>query len=92
MINRLSINALIIATGFSLGFCSRPAPADEVEDRTERAWQQYQQDSDRYRDRAEADQRRQERTNSCYLAGQDSAMCRAYGDYQRRQPDDRSGK
>ena len=56
MINRLSINALIIAAGFSLAFCSRPAPADEVEDRTDRAWEAYRQDSDRYRDRAEADQ------------------------------------
>ena len=92
MNQRLTTTAAVIFIGFSLGFCSRPAPADEVEDRTDRAWQQYQQDSDRYRERLEADQRQQERTISCYLAGQDSAMCKGFGDYQRRQVEDRRGK
>jgi len=85
---RLLIAAIVV--GFTLGFCSRPAPADEVEDRTERQWQQYQQDSERYRDRLEASQREQERANACLLAGERSTICRAYGSpdpYRRR--DDR---
>ena len=84
---RLSIAAIIF--GFTLGFCSQPAPADEVEDRTDRQWGSYQQDSERYRDRLEAEQRQQERDNACYLAGENSAMCRAYGDPYRRRYDDR---
>jgi len=83
-------NAIVAITfGLVLGFCSGPVPADEIQDRTDRQWDHYQQDSERYRDRLEAEQRQQERANACYLAGENSAMCRAYGDPYRRREDDR---
>lgn len=87
---RLSIAAIIL--GFTLGFCAHPAPADEVQDQIDRQWDRYQQDSERYRDRLEAEQRQQERANACYLAGENSAMCRAYGDPYRRRDVDRRNK
>lgn len=87
---RLTTTAVIIFMGVTLAMCSHPVPADEIQDRTDRQWQQYQQDSERYRDRLEASQREQERANACLLAGERSAICRAYGDpYRDRRYDER---
>ncbi len=86
---RLTTTAVVIFMGVTLAMCSHPVPADEIQDRTDRQWDRYQQGSERYRDRLEAEQRQQERDNACYLAGENSAMCRAYGDPYRRRDVDR---
>lgn len=72
---------LIAVALLTLSYCT-PAPADEVEDRTERMFDRYMADSDRYADRLDRDERRRERETANLLLcgpGGSASLCRTYG-------------
>ena len=81
-IHGLTDAAIIIASCLLLlGYCT-PAPADEVEDRTERMFDRYMADSDRYADRLDRDERRREQETANLLLcgpGGSASLCRTYG-------------
>jgi len=87
-IHGLTDAAAIIAICLGLLSYCTPAPADEIDDRTERMFDRYMADSDRYADRLDAQQRRQEQeTANALLCGPgrtSTYLCRAYGSDDQR--------